>query len=135
MIEIRCRFTGTVLFSVNANTLSGANLSGADLSGANLSGANLSGADLSGADLSGANLSGANLLCTGNMKEIKTLQLDIYKIGYTKTDLQIGCQRHTIKKWLSFTDKEIKEMHSEALTFWKKFKPVLKTILKAYPAI
>ena len=76
-IDIKCRFTGSVLFGHEAenNTLritieaaiaaradlSGANLSGADLSGANLSGANLSGADLSGANLSGADLSGADL--------------------------------------------------------------------------
>jgi uncharacterized protein YjbI with pentapeptide repeats len=80
LIEIKHRFTGDVLFSVEAGSLklavqiavkskaylSKANLSGADLSGAYLSkaylyGANLSGAYLSGADLSGANLSGANL--------------------------------------------------------------------------
>jgi uncharacterized protein YjbI with pentapeptide repeats len=71
MIEIKHRYNGSVLLTVDRNTLSyaylsganlsGANLSGADLSGANLSGANLSGADLSGADLSDANLSGADL--------------------------------------------------------------------------
>jgi len=84
--EIKHRFTGAILFSVEAKmlrlaveaaiksgthlsyaNLSHANLSGADLSGANLSGANLLYANLSGADLSGANLlyadlSGANLL-------------------------------------------------------------------------
>ena len=89
-IEIKSRFSGKVIFSVEANSLkiavelaikseadlsranlSGANLSGANLygaylsranlSGANLSGANLSGADLYGANLSGADLSGANL--------------------------------------------------------------------------
>ena len=79
--EIKSRFSGNVLFSLETETLklcveaavkSGANLYGADLSGANLSGANLStgadlygailsGADLSGADLYGANLYGANL--------------------------------------------------------------------------
>jgi len=86
-IEIKCRFTGKVLFEHSAKdntvkltvlaafekkvSLSGADLSGADLSGADLSGADLSGAylsgaylrsaDLSGADLSGAYLSGADL--------------------------------------------------------------------------
>ena len=81
-IEIKCQFTGSVLFehSVKDNTveltvlaavekkvslrgadLSGAYLRGADLSGAYLSGAYLRGADLSGADLSGADLSGAYL--------------------------------------------------------------------------
>ena len=86
-IQIKSRFTGTVLFehdregnsvrltlelaiksdaNLSDANLSYANLSGADLSGACLSYANLSGAclsyaNLSGAYLSGANLSGANL--------------------------------------------------------------------------
>jgi hypothetical protein len=78
--EIKSRFSGSVLFSVETDSwklaleaavkakadlsranLSRANLFGANLFGANLSGADLSGADLSGADLSGADLSGANL--------------------------------------------------------------------------
>jgi len=83
--EIKHRFTGAMLFSLETDSLklcveaavksgadlsraylSGADLSraylsGADLSGAYLSRAYLSGAYLSGADLSGAYLSGANL--------------------------------------------------------------------------
>ena len=74
-IEIKSRWTGSVLFSIETESIklaveaavkTGANLSGANLSGANLSEADLSGADLSRAnlfraDLSGANLYGANL--------------------------------------------------------------------------
>jgi hypothetical protein len=75
-IEIKNRFSGAVIRTVDAAKLSradlsradlyganlrSANLSGADLSGANLRSADLSGANLSGADLSGANLSGASL--------------------------------------------------------------------------
>ena len=73
--EIKSRFTGKIIFSVEAESwrlaveaavksgadLSRANLSGVELSGANLSGANLYKADLSGAQLSGADLSRANL--------------------------------------------------------------------------
>jgi len=94
LFEIKSRFTGAVLFSLETSSfklgveaavksrasLSGADLSGADLSGANLSranlsraglsGANLSGADLSGADLSGAGLSGANLSRAGLYRAI-----------------------------------------------------------------
>ena len=71
MIEIKHRFTGEVLRTFAAETLTGAdlraanlrgaNLRGADLAGANLRGADLSGADLTGADLTGADLTGANL--------------------------------------------------------------------------
>ncbi len=83
--EIKNRFTGSVLFSVETETLklavelgvkaranlAGANLDGAYLAGAylagaylaraNLDGANLAGANLDGANLDGANLDGANL--------------------------------------------------------------------------
>jgi len=77
MIEIRNRYTGAVLHTVDAGSLIGANLRGANLSGADLSGADLGGANLSraylggadlsraylgGADLSEAYLSGANLI-------------------------------------------------------------------------
>ena len=71
MIEIKTRWTGVVLRTVEAECLRDANLSDADLSGANLRGANLRGANLSDANLSDAdlydadlrdaNLSGANL--------------------------------------------------------------------------
>ena len=61
-IEIKNRFTGTVIFSHEvamntvAVTLIAAVAAGADLSGADLSGANLYGADLSRANLYGANM-------------------------------------------------------------------------------
>ena len=76
-IEIKCRFTGSVLFEHSDKensikltvatavekkvSLRGADLRGADLRGADLRGADLRGADLSGAYLSGAYLSGAYL--------------------------------------------------------------------------
>ncbi|MCB9902378.1 MAG: pentapeptide repeat-containing protein [Planctomycetes bacterium] len=68
--EIKSRFTGAVLFSLETESLkicveaavkARAYLGGADLSGANLRGADLSDADLSDADLRGANLSDADL--------------------------------------------------------------------------
>jgi len=75
MIEIKHRYTGAVLFSLECDPLkiavetavkagadlTCANLRGADLTGADLTGANLRGADLTGADLTGANLNSANL--------------------------------------------------------------------------
>ncbi len=101
-IEIKNRFSGTVIFShetvgntiaitliaavaANAN-LSRADLSGADLSGANLSGANLSGADLSGANLSGADLSGANL-SGANLYGADLSGADLYGADLSGADL------------------------------------------------
>jgi uncharacterized protein YjbI with pentapeptide repeats len=66
-IEIKCRFSGNVLFSHEADnnsmriTLEAAVSAGANLAGAYLAGANLDGAYLAGANLAGANLAGANL--------------------------------------------------------------------------
>jgi hypothetical protein len=65
MIKIKNR-KGTVIKTVDADTLIGANLGGADLRDAVLSGAVLSGANLRGADLSGADLSVATgIKCLG----------------------------------------------------------------------
>jgi uncharacterized protein YjbI with pentapeptide repeats len=76
-IEIKCRFSGSILFSHEAENnsikltleaavlaranLARANLDGANLGGANLGGANLDGAYLARAYLARANLDGANL--------------------------------------------------------------------------
>ena len=101
-----------------------ANLSGATLCIADLRGADLEGADLVGASLEGANLSGASLLCTGNMKEIRTMQIDTYRISFTKETLQIGCKRHLIEEWKSFSDEEISKMDGtkNTLGWWNKWK-------------
>jgi hypothetical protein len=119
----------------NAN-LSGANLScanlrGADLRGADLSCANLRGANLRGANLRGADLSGANLSwAIGNNKEIKTIQLGTWQVVLTKEVMAIGCQRHSIEQWFSFTDDEIKEMDIKAIEWWHKNKQILKMIVE-----
>jgi hypothetical protein len=76
-----------------------ANMSGADMRGANMSDADMRGANMSGADMRGANMSDADILCMGNMREIRTMQIGKWAIGYTATDMQIGCQRHSIDKW------------------------------------
>lgn len=121
--------------------LYGSDLSGADLSGANLSYANLSWADLYGADLYKSNLSGANLSCANlsganlygaNLygEEINKIPTQIsglkWWINITKKHIKIGCQTHEAEKWFSFTDKEISDMHEEALTFWNKNKSLIK---------
>ncbi len=137
---------GADLFHANLShaNLSGANLSGANLVDANLSHAdlshaNLSGANLYGANLYGANLYGANLLCTANMAQIKTLQIEKWRVGYTHDTLQIGCQRHTIEKWQKWDTeagrKWVASMDSEATAWAEKFLPVILTLIQTSPAI
>ena len=59
MIEIKNRYTGAVIKTVDRASLAGANLIGANLDGARLYRASLAGATLAGATLTGATLTGA----------------------------------------------------------------------------
>ena len=154
MIQIKNRFSLEVIFESKKDTvkeavieavingtdlrganlcdadLRGADLCGADLYSANLRGANLYEADLRGANLRSADLEGANLLASGNMKELRTMQIDTYEIGFTLDTLQIGCRRHKIEEWKSFSDEEIAEMDDGALEWWNKFRPIIFNIIE-----
>ncbi len=88
--------------------------------------------DLSDANLSGANLRGANLryanfrYCTGNNKEVKSLQLGTYLVSYTKDILNIGCQSHRHSSWKSFNTYDILNMDREtALDWWNLNKHII----------
>ena len=90
-------------------------------------------ANLRGANLIGASLSGADLhRCVGNGREIKTIQTDAWPVVYTATDMAIGCQRHAIAAWWDFSDEKIVSMDEGALSFWRKWKPILQQIMGSY---
>jgi len=117
-------------------SLRGADLYEADLHGADLRGTYLYGASLKGADLRGANLRGANLKgVVGNMREIKSMQIHLYSIAYTKDILQIGCERHLIQEWKEFSDDKIEGMDDNALLFWHDFKELIFKIIETSPAL
>ena len=156
MVEIKHKITGEIIFTYGGATLRGANLRGATLSDADLRGADLRGADLRyadlryadlrddnlrdanlrDADLSGAILRRANLrdadlrYCIGNNNEVKSLQLGTYLISFCGQTLNIGCQSHTIEDWGNFTDKEISDMDSNALDWWKLNKSIILEVVK-----
>jgi hypothetical protein len=150
-IEIKCRFSGSILFSHEAEdnsmkltleaavsaranlagaylaraNLAGANLAGANLDGANLDGAYLDGANLAGANLARANLDGANLAGeTLTKAPISILNL-IWPVLITEGFMRIGCQRHSHKEWKSFDDGTISRMESRAIEFWAQWKAPL----------
>ena len=132
-IEIKHRYTGSVLFSHEAEEnslkitlemavkaranptdayLAGAYLVDANLAGAYLDGANLAGAYLDGANLAGAYLDGAYLTGAKIEDEIITLQpIQIsgltWSVLITDGYLRIGCQRHTHERWFEFSDELI----------------------------
>ncbi|WP_171495223.1 pentapeptide repeat-containing protein, partial [Acinetobacter soli] len=94
-------------------------------------GADLRGANLWGADLEGANLRGADLWSAKNAPLIITglrWNICIDGTGY----MQIGCQRHKVQDWKSFTDEEISCMNSDALAFWNKYKVMLLAACEAH---
>ena len=88
-VEIKSRWTGSVLFSLETESLklaveaavkqgaylTGAYLTGADLRGADLRGADLTDADLTGADLRGADLRGADLRGAKNLNKFAVCSL------------------------------------------------------------
>ena len=99
--------------------LRGANLSGADLRWTDLSEANLREANLSGAILSEANLSGAGLMI---------YQFDNYTAYVTIDSIAIGCQRHTLEQWLSFSDAELAHFSEDAVESAKKHRSAIAAI-------
>ena len=111
----------------------------ADFSEANFSEANFIEADFRGADFSEANFREADFrgdsyqYCIGNMREIKSMQLDTYLIVFNKHFLAIGCQQHSIEKWKNFTDDEIENLDNGALEWWNKWKDfIFKAIELCY---
>jgi Pentapeptide repeats (8 copies) len=80
--EIKSRFTGEVIFSLETDSLKLA-----------VEAAVKSGANLEGADLRGANLGGANQ----RVVQISTIRDQIIAIG---KDVSIGCEKHTLAYWL-----------------------------------
>ena len=152
LYEIKNRFTGSVIYTADlecdenasdavklglavvAAVKAKAYLSWADLSGAYLSRTNLSRANLSRTDLSGA-----NLLAYGDMKYLRTMQIDTWAIGYTHDTLQIGCQRHAIDKWRKWdTDagrKWIAAMDDNALEWAERNLALVLQIIDANPAL
>jgi len=142
-IEIKNRFTGSVIFSheqegnsikitLKAAISSGADLREADLCGANLRDANLRGADLCGANLCGANLCDANLYGDRLTKNPLFILNLIWDVTITTTFLRIGCQVHLISDWKSFDDEKITEMSSSALKFWKRYKRSIIALCDAH---
>jgi uncharacterized protein YjbI with pentapeptide repeats len=124
--------------NLRGTNLSGATLREANLREANLRGAYLLWANLSGANLRGANLSRADLRAFGNMRELRTMQIDIWEIGYTADTLQIGCQRHLISKWRKWGSdagrKWIATMDSSALSWAERNLDLVLAIIDANPA-
>jgi len=114
-----------------------ADLSSADLRYADLSSADLRYADLSSADLRSADLRSAASIwgAVGNLSQIKSVQCDLWPVTYTADEMQIGCQFHTLTEWWAFSEEEIQEMDSRASAWWAIWKPILKTIIEASPAV
>jgi len=142
LIEIKNRFTGAIILCGEYESVkdclqknSAADLRFADLRSANLRYADLSSANLRYANLSYANLRYANLrYAIGEMRSLRSFQIEKYMVSYTDSILNIGCQSHTIEEWENFDDDRIKSMDSGALEWWTKWKPIIFQIIEMSPA-
>lgn len=88
-------------------------------------------ANLSHAYLSEANLSHANLCNSG----LIIYQTDSWTAYIQIEAIRIGCQYHSVSKWISFTDEEIMEMHPNALESWRKNKEIILKIAESLAPI
>ena len=137
--------------SLNGASLNGASLDGAHLDRASLDRAILVGASLNGASLNGAILVGASLDrailddahldranlngIIGNMREVRSGQIETYAFAYTHNRLQIGCENYAIEEWKKFSDADIRYMDAEAgLEWWKKWKDWIFALIEKSPA-
>lgn len=118
----RANFGWAYLDNVHFKNIS---LKDAYFEGSNLSRTTFKGVDLSECDLRD---------CTGNNRQIKTIQAGKYIVNYTTEVIQIGCENHSIEDWFSFSDEKIARMDDGALDWWKDWKPILKQIIEVSPA-
>ena len=130
-IEIKCRFSGNILFSHEAeDNTARLTLEAAVFAGANLDGANLAGAYLARANLAGANLDGEIL----TKAPISILNL-MWPVLITEGFMRIGCQRHSHEEWKSFDDGAIKRMEGRAIEFWARWKLPLLAMCDNHAAV
>ena len=109
--EIKGRFSGSVMFAVEAGSLRIA----------------LEMAVKSGADLSEANLYGEKLTKT----PIQILGLR-WPVLILERQIKIGCEIHDAKDWGKFKDSRISKMGSDALAWWKINKKIILDLHKAH---
>jgi len=116
--------------------LCGANCQWANFWGANCQWVNFQQADLREANLQWTNLWGADLRgarinnVIGNGLEIKSMRVAKWIITWTSVDLAIGCEQHAIKDWWDFDNEKIDSMAPDALTWWRKWKPILRQVIE-----
>ena len=114
-IDIKCRFTGRVLFSRTAegNTIK-ATVEAAVEARAHLAGAYLADAYLAGAKWrDGITLTRAPLQLYGLR----------YPVTILDAHMQIGCKLYSLTEWAAFADADIAAMDGKtALTFWRAHK-------------
>ena len=130
-IEIKNRFTGSLIFECDAASLKVAvelavskkiGARGADLRGADLRGADLSSADLSSADLSGAKIHDG-ITITKAPIQITGLA---WLVSIWDHHMQIGCEFHSYDKWANFDDEDWLRMGGkEALLLKRQQYPAL----------
>lgn len=65
----------------------------------------------------------------GNGDSVKTIICEGWNVCIIDEKMSIGCQTHSLKEWWDFSDAEIANMDPGASSWWKKWKPILRSIL------
>jgi len=111
--------------------LRNADLRNADLRNANLRNADLRNADLRNADLWNADLRNADLR-NADIAILSTVHQK-YDVRMVNNIIKIGCECHTVSKWVKFTNREVLEMDGkDGLRWWKEYKPVIIPLAKLH---
>lgn len=105
------------------------NLFGSNLKDACVVNCNFESANLSDANLQNVDFTGSSINCFGNQKNIYSMQVDTFLIGYTVDLLQIGENQHLIEDWKKFDKKQIEKMNISS-EWWDKWSKTLFNTIK-----
>jgi hypothetical protein len=87
----------------------------ASLNNSDFTGSNLQYADFTGATLKDCKLQDAIInYAIGNMREIRSMQLESWQITFTEHVLAIGCRQYSWEEWNQFSDGELELMDEYA---------------------
>ena len=83
-------------------------------------------ADLWNADLRNADLRNADIAILSTVHQK-------YDVRMVNNIIKIGCECHTVSKWVKFTNREVLEMDGkDGLRWWKEYKPVIIPLAKLH---
>jgi hypothetical protein len=128
---IKCSFNKLTLVDFIA-----CRLYNCDLSTAVFKDVNMNTVELSNCNMAGVDLTGIHFYQPQSVNDwLKTIDnLPAWRVCYTDKHLTIGCQRHTIAEWQSFSYEQIHLMSARyAIEWWAKYKDTIMSTITSNP--